>query len=112
MSEEAEADAQTLDSFFETIELRVSEEAETEPTLDKTPTDELTLRSVYERIKQATDPILKRTQKLCAILASWTERESAGNSETSGSRRNRESSSSSRNRYDTWLCVLCWNGNN
>ena len=46
-----------------------------------TSADELTLRSVDERIKQAIDPILRRVEELCALLAGWTETESAGNSE-------------------------------
>ena len=70
----------------------------------ETSADELTLRSVDERIKQATNPILRRVEELCALLASPTEMESAGNSEASGSRRNHESISPSRNRYDN-LCV-------
>ena len=69
------------------------------PALDETPFAELTLRSVHEKIKQATDPILRRVEKLIFLLASRTKMESAGNSEASGWRRNRESSSLSRNRY-------------
>ena len=71
------------------------------PTLDELPTDESTLRSVDERIKHATDPIHSRVEELCTLLASPTEMESASNSKASGSRRNRESSSPSRNPYDT-----------
>ena len=72
-----------------------------EPAFDETPADELTLMSVDERIKQATDSILRRVEELCALLRSRTEMESAGNSEASVSRRNRESSSTSRNRNDS-----------
>ena len=75
-----------------------------EPAVDETRTDELILRSVYERMKQATDPILRRVEKLCALLASRTEMKSAGNSEASGSRLNHEHSSPLRNRYDTDQC--------
>ena len=100
MSEETETDTQTFDSSSASIELRLRQETETEPGVDETPADELTLRSVDERIKQGTDPILRRVEELCALLASRTEMESAGNSEASGSRRNRESSSPTRNRYD------------
>ena len=46
---------------------------------DETSTDELTFGSVDERIKQATDPILRRVEDLCALLASRTEMESADN---------------------------------
>ena len=62
MSEEIETGTQTLDSSSESIELRLSQDTEMEPTLDETPTDELTLRSVDERIKQATDLILRRVE--------------------------------------------------
>ena len=66
-----------------------------------TSAGELTLRSVDERIKQANKPPLRREEELCVLLASGTEIESAGNNEASGSRRNHESISPSRNRYDT-----------
>ena len=101
MSEETETGTPTLDSFSETIELRWRQETEMEPTSEETSTDELTVRSVDERITQATDPILRRVEELCAPLAGRTEMESAGNSEASGSRRNHESFSPSRNRYDS-----------
>ena len=98
MSEETETSTQAFDSSSESIELRLSQETEMDPALDETPAGELTLRSVDERIKQAIDPILRRVEELCALLSSRTEMESAGNSETSGSRPNRESSSFLRNR--------------
>ena len=101
MSEKTENGTQTLDSSSETIELRLRQETEMEPTSDETSTDELILRSVDERIKQATDPIHWRVGELCAPLTSRTEMETAGNSEASGSRRNHESFSPSRNRYDS-----------
>ena len=104
--EETETGTQTFDSFSETIELRSRQETEMEPTLGETPDVELTLRSVDERIKQATDPILRRVEELCALLASRAEMDSAGNSEASGSRRDREFSSPSCNRCDNAL--LSW----
>ena len=70
MSEETETGTQRFDSSPETIELRVRQETEMEPTLDETPADELT-----ERIKQATDPILKTLEDLCALLWCGTEME-------------------------------------
>ena len=76
----------------ETIELRLRQETQMEPTLDETPADELTLKSVDERIKQATDPVVRRVEKLCALLPNGTETEAACNTEVAGSRRNRESS--------------------
>ena len=99
MSGETETGMQTLDSSSDTIELRLRQETEMEPAVDETPADELTLKLVDERIKQATDRIIRRV--LCALLASRLEMETAGNSGASGSRRNRESSGPSRNRYET-----------
>ena len=99
MSEETVTGTQTFDSSSEAIEFRSSQETGMEPAFGKTPDTELTLRSVTEKIKQATDRILKRAE--CALLASRTEIESAGNCEASGSRRHREFSSPSRNRCDT-----------
>ena len=72
-----------------------------EPILDGTPTDELTLRSVNETIQQSTEPIFRRIEDLCVLLASRTEMESFGNCEASSSMRNRESSSPSRNRHSS-----------
>ena len=101
MIEDTETGTQTLGSSSESIELMLRQEIEMQPTLDETPVDELTLRSVDERIKQATDPTLRRVEELCALLASRTQMESAGNSEASSSRRKRELSSPSCNRYDS-----------
>ena len=101
MSEETKTGTQTFESSSETIELRSIQETEIEPAFGETSVTELTLRSIDERIKQAADPILKRVEELCALLASRTEKESTGNSEASGSRRDREFSSPSRSRYDS-----------
>ena len=72
----------------------------------ETSADELTLRSVDEKIKQATDPILRRVEELCALLVGGTEMESAENSEASGSRRNHESISPSPNRCDKSILII------
>ena len=64
MTEETEIGTQTLDSSSETIELKLREEAEMEPTLNKRSTNELTLKSVDKRIKRASDPILRRVEEL------------------------------------------------
>ena len=101
MCEETEIGIQTVDSSSETIEPRFRQETEMDTTVDETPADELTLISVDERIKQATDPTLRREEKLCVLLVSRTEMEPAGKSEASGLRRNHESMNPSRNRYDT-----------
>ena len=100
-SEEIETSTQTFDSSAESIELRLRHVTEMEPAVDETSADELTLRSIDEGIKQTTDPLLGRVEELCALLASRMEMETAGNSEASGWRRNREYSSPSRNRCDT-----------
>ena len=71
-------------SCSETIELRFRQEAEMEPTLNEMSTDELNLRSIDEKIKQSAAPILRRVEELCFFLASWTEMDTAGNSEASG----------------------------
>ena len=70
----------------------------------KHPQMNLLLQLVDERMKQASDPVFRRVGELCALLASRTEMEIAGNSETSGLRRNHESFRPSRNRYDSLLC--------
>ena len=101
MSEEIETSTQTFDSSSESIVLGLRQESEMEPAVDETPTAELTLRSVDERIKQAFDPILRRVEELCALLARRTEIESAGNSEASSLRRNHEPSIPSRNQVPT-----------
>ena len=106
MSEEFEICTQTVGSSSETIELRFRQETEVDNTVNETPTDELTLRSVDERIKRATDPILRRVAELCALLVGRTKMESTGHSEASGLRRNLESIRPSRNRYDT-KCIAC-----
>ena len=111
MSEETKPGTQTFDSSSETVELRSSQETEMEPAISETHDSELTLRSVDEGIKQATDPILKRVEELRALLASRTEMESAGNSDTSGSRRDRELFSPPRNRYHTTYAIFVPEGN-
>ena len=93
MNEETETGTQTLGSSFETTELGLSQATEMEPTLDETSTDQLVLRSIDERFKQATDSILRRVEELCVPLASRTEMETAGSGEASNSMHNRESSS-------------------
>ena len=54
MSEDAEIGTQTLDSSSETIELRFRQDTEMDTPVNETFSDELTLRSVHERIEQAT----------------------------------------------------------
>ena len=101
MSNEAEAGTQTLDSSSDTIDSRLRQEPEMNSQKNESSTSELTLTSVDERIKQATDPILRQVEELCALLASRTESESSGNSEASGSTRDSTSTSLSGNRHDS-----------
>ena len=86
MSKETEIGTQTLDSSSETIELRFRQEPYMDIPVTETSADELTLRSVDERIKRAIDPIVRRVEELCALSAGRNEMESSENSETSSSR--------------------------
>ena len=52
MSNKTETGMQKLNSFFQNIELRLRPETEIEPILDETRADELTLKSVDERVKK------------------------------------------------------------
>ena len=106
MSQETDIGTQTLDSFSEATELRSREEPEMDTPVIETSADELTLRSVDERIKEAIDSILRRVEELCALLVGRTEMESAENSEASGSRRNHESISPSSNRCDESILII------
>ena len=101
MSEETEIGTQTLNSSSETFELRFRQEPEMDTHATEASTDELTLRLVDEWNKQAPEPILRRIEDLCALLAGRPEMESAGNSEASVLRRNHESISPSGNPHDT-----------
>ena len=100
MSKETGVGTQTLDSSSETVELRLRQETELDTAVVKSSADELTLRLVDERNKQATEQILKLVEVMRALLAGRIETESAVNSEVSGSRPNHESMSSSGNRHD------------
>ena len=60
MSEETEIGTQILgSSFSETMELKFRQESEMETPATETSSYELILRSVDQRIKQATDPFLR-----------------------------------------------------
>ena len=100
MSEETEIGTHTLDSSSETIELRFRQQPKMDTLITETSIDELTLRSIDEQITQATDPILRQGEELCALLAGRNEMESTGNSEASSFRRNHQSISPSGNRHN------------
>ena len=72
MSNETEAGTQALYSSSDTIDLRLKQETEIDPQGIDSSTDDSTLRLVDERIKQETDPVLRRVEELCALLAVWT----------------------------------------
>ena len=67
MSDETEAGTQRLDSSSDTIVSRLRQELEKDSQGIESSANELTLRLVEERIKQATDPILRRVEELCAV---------------------------------------------
>ena len=93
MSNTNNTGTQTLNSSSETVELGLGQEPEMNTQEIDTSADQSTLvRLVDERIKQATDPIL-RLEELCALLVSQTEMESTGNSEVSDSKRDNASTS-------------------
>ena len=103
MNKQTETGTQTLDSSSETIDSRFRQKIVMDIQVTETFADELSLRPVDERIEQATYPILRRVEELCALLAGRTEMESSGDSEASGSSRNHESVSPSRSRQDRWF---------
>ena len=90
-SDETELDTQTLGISTETMELRLRQRPEMDTPENETSANELTPRSIDERIKQATEPIFKRVEDLCDLVAFQTKGESTGHSEVSSSRRNCES---------------------
>ena len=101
MGYETEASTETFDISSDTIELGLRQEPEMKSQGIEMSANELTVRLVGERIKQVTDPILRkvrRVEELCALLAGRTEMESARNSEASGPRRHNTSVNVSRNR--------------
>ena len=97
MGNETEAGTQTFDSSSDMIDLKLGQEPEMDTQGTETSAGELTYRSGYERIKQATNPIFRRVEELCAPLIGRTEMESAGNSEASGWKRDNASASPSPN---------------
>ena len=101
MSNETEASFQTLDRSADTIDSKLRKEPEMDIQENEPSASELTLRSVDEWIKQATDPILRRVEEICVLLVSRTELKSTGNSEASGSRLDNTSTSPSGNRHGT-----------
>ena len=64
MSRETEIGTQKLESSSETIELRFGQEPEIDTSVTELSDDELTLKSVDERIILGEDPILRRVEAL------------------------------------------------
>ena len=58
---------QAFDSSSDTIDLRLGQEPEMDTQRIETSPDELTFRLVHERIKQVTNPILKRVEEIWAV---------------------------------------------
>ena len=84
LSTETGASTETHDSSSDTTDFRLRQEPETHSQENDFSASEITLKSVGERIKQATDPVLRRVEELCALLASWTELESPENNGMAG----------------------------
>ena len=115
MSNEPVTVNQTLGISLDTIDLRLRQELAMDSQENESSAGDLTLRSVDERMKQATDLILWRVEEICALLASLAELEPAGNSEASGSRWDNASTSPLHNQHDSdhlichpsfvWNCI-------
>ena len=75
MIEETEIGSQTLDSSSEAIELAFRQEPKLETPGNETSGDELTLRSVDDRIKRATSPIIRGVDEIYFLLAGLTDME-------------------------------------
>ena len=101
MSSETKAGNQIHDSSSDKIDLRLRQKPEMVSQENEPSDKELTLLSVDERIKQATDPIFRRVEEICALLAGRTEFESPGDNEASCSSRDNTFASPSGNRYDS-----------
>ena len=95
MSGDTESYTQTQENSAETIALKFRQHPEMDTPVTETSADELTVRSVDERIKQATDLIPRRVEEFCALLVGCTELESAANRGASSSRLNHQSFSPS-----------------
>ena len=93
MSNETEASTQTLDCSSDRINLKLRQKQEMDSQEIELSGNKLRLRLLDERVKQATDPILRRVEELCVLLADRSESESTRNSEGSGSRRDNASTS-------------------
>ena len=72
MSEEREFGFQMLDSSSKTIAIRFIQQTEMDTPATETSVDILTLRSVDEPIKRATDPILRKMHRtfFCFVCGS------------------------------------------
>ena len=82
MSNETETRTQTHDSSFDSNDVSLKPESELKLRENKFSTKKITRRSVDKRFRQATVTILPQVEKLCALLVSGTELESAANNKT------------------------------
>ena len=77
MGDKTETGTQTFDCCSDATKLILGREPEMDTQGTEASADELTLRSIDERMKltQAADPSLRRVEELCALLAGRTEME-------------------------------------
>ena len=96
-----ESSTETLDIFSDTIELRHGQEWNVNSQVDEFSAGEVTYQSVNEQIKLATESISRQVESLCALLADWTDLNTAGNSEATVPRIEDTSTNSEDNRCET-----------
>ena len=101
MINETESSKRTLDSSWDTIELRHGWAENMDSQINDIFAGKLTHQSVKEHIKLATEPILQQVERLCGVLPDRTDFHTAGNREATNSRREELSTSSVDNWFDT-----------
>ena len=101
MSNETEAGTQRYNISSDSIEFGLRQETKMDSQENDFSSREITLRSVDDRIKQATDPFLRRVEELCALMKNWTELESSGNRRGTGCKRDITSTSPSSIQHDS-----------
>ena len=87
---------QTLDSSSDTIEIRHERARNMGSQVNE---------SVDEQISLGTDSILRQIEKLCILLADSTDSNTTRNNEATGTGREKTSTTSEDNQYDTG-CTL------
>ena len=87
---------QTLDSFSDTIKIRHERAQNLGSQVNE---------SVDEQISLGTDSIFRQIEKLCILLADWTDSNTTKNNEATDTGREKTSTTSEDNQYDT-RCTL------